>query len=443
MTLLGTGVGIGLLGCLFFLAIEVNAGRTILYWLAELILVGVAAATASYARQHSKISSAGTADGAGHISAEVHSKWDHIINACFFIALVAVILRVSRFWWHESSGSWDAWSYWNCRALGIFRSGAEWKVLLGADAPFADYPMLLPSFLAGNWKLLKEDPILLPRIVSVVFGGGLSALLFCALAQLKGLREARLGLLMILATQTIVRWFAAQTADGPYVFFLLSSVISAAFYSVYQRPGFAFLAGLLAGFASFTKNEGLLFLGLVICVAAGWIWQHRQEAETKAIKLFLVGAAVPASMAIFTKITGAHDYLADYPAALFADRTIADVIKLIIFYGSDFGHWVWNPLPLFAVFVLISGWQISPRLKPLATTLLLSCCLTLGAYSMVYLSRLPSYQDIEHNLDRLTSHLLPILTFLIFLVLRRPDEGVSQSDCQPQRVGEIAEPGVN
>ena len=427
---LGGGVGLGLLGCLFFLTIELNASRTLLYWLCEIILILIAAAAYLIAgkRQRDKskavtpqINEAINQDEAvlGVNKSKLDQTLEHLITVCFVIAVVAVAIRGSFFWMHESMGSWDAWSYWNCRALGIVRGGNDWKVLLGLDAPFADYPMLLPSCIAGYWKILKDEPLMFPRALSVFYSASIYGLLFSALAQIKGLREAKVGTMIVLGTQVVARWIGAQTADGPYCYYLLSAVVSGVSYSLYQKNGFALLCGLFVGLAAFTKNEGLIFAAMTGGAAILWILKHRQSVNWTAIKWFVAGITAPLCMAVFTKLTGSHDYLQSSPIALYEKRTILDVIKLCFFYGSDFGHWAWNPIPLIIGYIVVSGASVPARLKPVSATLLLSFVLTMAVYGVIYLRRLPAYQDIEHNLDRLIGHWFVILVFIILVSLNR------------------------
>jgi hypothetical protein len=417
--LLGGGVGLGLLSCLFFLTIEFNASRTFLYWLCEIILVLTATAAYLICQKRRQIEEPIKQDENVLVASKsrLDQTLEHLITVCFVISVVAIAIRGSFFWMHESVGSWDAWSYWNCRAIGIVRAGNEWKVLLAPDAPFADYPMLLPSCIAGCWKILKDQPLMLPRALSVFFSLSLYGLLFSALAQMRGLREAKVGTMIVLGTQVVARFIAAQTADGPYCYYLLSAVVSAASYSFYRKHGFALLCGLFVGFAAFTKNEGLLFAALTGGAAFLWILKHRQNTDWSAIKWFAAGIIVPLSMAVFTKLTGSHDYLQSSPIALYEKRTVLDVLKLCFFYGSDFGHWVWNPVPLIIGYILVSGVRVPARLKPVWVTLLISFVLTMSVYGLIYIRRLPAYQDIEHNLDRLIGHWFVILVFIILVTL--------------------------
>ena len=103
-------------------------------------------------------------------------------------------------------------------------------------------------------------------------------LLAAGVCRLRSRSQGLLAGAVLLGTKAFVMLGAAQYADVPLAFFILASVLLLALDDAAEQssPGLVLLAGLCAGLAAWTKNEGLLFLVVMLfCamsrgVAATW-----------------------------------------------------------------------------------------------------------------------------------------------------------------------------
>jgi hypothetical protein len=127
----------------------------------------------------------------------------------------------------------------------------------------------------------------------------------------------------LLATEGYVSQAAMQYADIPLAFYILSSVTLAALAAARDWPPvLTALAGVFAGFAAWTKNEGLPFVALMCAVA---LWQGRW----RAMKWLAAGAAPAVILTIVFKLTLVEGREAMFPL------TIRDGMKMI----ADPGRW--------------------------------------------------------------------------------------------------------
>lgn len=76
---------------------------------------------------------------------------------------------------------------------------------------------------------------------------------------------------MLLGTPFLIRHGASQYADVPLGYFILATLVCFSLYdrSVGGGAGPLALARLMAGFADWTKNEGLFFVPIVVLARLG------------------------------------------------------------------------------------------------------------------------------------------------------------------------------
>ena len=130
-----------------------------------------------------------------------------------------------------------------------------WSPLLGATHP--EYPLLTSAFIARCWVYGGgATPESVPLITAVIFFLALCAIAVGGVARM---RSEALGIvygLILASTPALVHETTAQYADVPVACYFLGAVL-------FTAIGQPVLAGLFAGFAAWTKDEGLLFLDLV------------------------------------------------------------------------------------------------------------------------------------------------------------------------------------
>ena len=102
-------------------------------------------------------------------------------------------------------------------------------------------------------------------------------LLAAGVCRLRSRNQGLLAGAVLLGTKAFVMLGAAQYADVPLAFFILATVLLLGLDDAAEQssPGLVLLAGFCAGLAAWTKNEGLLFL--VVMLAARCLVAWRQN----------------------------------------------------------------------------------------------------------------------------------------------------------------------
>jgi hypothetical protein len=178
------------------------------------------------------------------------------------LQLVGAVLR-------DPHGHWDGWAIWNMKARFLFRDQAHWLNVFSDlyDWFHPDYPLLAPGTIGRAWMYLNGETLWVPQLLALSFAVGTFWLLYSGLSKLVSPGQGIMAALLMLAHSDAVLHGASQYADTPLGFYFLLSLF---LFAVHDRqpqshrdPGLLTLAGLTAGLAAWTKNEGFLF---VLCV---------------------------------------------------------------------------------------------------------------------------------------------------------------------------------
>jgi hypothetical protein len=250
---------------------------------------------------------------------------DWLVRGLFgIVAIVAVVSAVAAYM-AAPHGEWDAWAVWNQKARFLYRGDAGWTALLANDWSNPAHPLLVPMTVARLWAYAGAESTVVPATVGMVFGAGV----VCAVVGALDASRARAWIAgaVLLAAGTFVQQVASQQADVPFAFFLVSTLIvlreaTNAFTSKGREgAGLLLLAGLLAGLAAWTKNEGL-----PVIVATGLlvVWIVLRHAQPRLAAWWVVGAApgvVTLAWFKFALAPTAPQYLTEAPTlALLLER---------------------------------------------------------------------------------------------------------------------------
>lgn len=189
-----------------------------------------------------------------------------ILGSIFIVVLVLSANTFIQQTILKTRGGWDAWAFWNLNAEFIYKGGDLWKNLLLNTISWAspDYPLLLSSNSARLWFYFGRDSYFVPMIIAGLFWLAVIALLVSIITHLRGLRIGLTGGIVLLAIPLFTFWSAQQYADIPLSYFFLSAFIcwmlANLSTSKNSRRGFLILAGIMAGYSVWVKNEGWLFI---------------------------------------------------------------------------------------------------------------------------------------------------------------------------------------
>lgn len=352
-----------------------------------------------------------------------------VFGACLVSAAVA---------WARTDyphGEWDAWALWNLRARFLFRGLAHWRdafsPLLAQAHP--DYPLLLPASVLRGWLYTGQETTLVPRAIAWMFTFSTAAVLASGVTVLRGATQGMAAGALLLATTLFVRQGALQYADVPLAFFVVTTVVflSIANERPQLRRGCLVVAGIAAGSAAWTKNEGAVFLVIVLAVCAvlyaltdGW----RESATNMAA--MIAGALPFATAAAYLKLRIApvsDVFLTQGSAA--ASAHLTDTSRYAVILKS---FWValpelrlggLHPLILPLLYLAIAGGNRDRRARSNAISgaaiLLLMLCGYAAAYAV---TPADLAWQINYSVHRLLLQLWPAFLCVVFLYARAPEQ---------------------
>jgi hypothetical protein len=200
------------------------------------------------------------------------------------------------------------------------------------------------------------------------------------------------------------------------------------------------LAGLAAGFAAWTKNEGVLFL-VAVLLARMWLTSRRSSPGRSPISqiapMLLAVAPLFALIAFFKRaIAPPGDLFSDPATMLHKLRDASRYWAVLKWYGREFlrfGEWWLVPLPIvLLVLYFLMRRNLETREKESVRASALSLILTLVGYFLIYLiTPRDIYWHLRFSLNRLFLQLWPSVIFLFFVALRSKPLTIQAGDPEP------------
>ena len=425
---LGTGLGLGITSSTIFLWLAMIGPPDGYYFSAELVLAMILSFSA-YCRIHY---SAGNTQKDSGISLATNPEtiiW--LRNIFLFLILISVGSFLMKTFVEEPHGKWDAVDTWNFRARWLFRGGVDWSYAFSLRAMDGlDYPLLVTASVFRMWQILGKEFIAGPIFIAGIFTFGSFLLLFSSLALLRGRNQGYLAAIFLLLSTQFLNIGTYQYADVPLAFFILGTVSLFSLKDRYPEISFpiVFLAGLTASCAAWTKNEGLLFLALVILVY--FIARLRKRQWTRTLKDFIgftAGLVPVLGTLTYFKLNFAleNTHIRANPLKQLGmylvevDRYIIVSTKFINKFFTFNDGIVW----LMAGYILISGLDRPDLFKKRALSpaiLLLSmmCC-----YFFIYIIFPGDPRDLlSASLRRIIIQLLLTWVFLFFYCVKGPEK---------------------
>ena len=167
-------------------------------------------------------------------------------------------------------GQWDAWASWNLKARCLFLNREGWELYVRDNdvVPGADYPLLLPCLTARGYAYAGGVSDSTAAWLGPLFSYATLALLFFGCWRIKSLSQGLLAALFWLGVPASFQWGSSQYGDTPVGAYFLGAlvVLGVSDQLAGRRRGLLVLAGLMAGFGSFVKFEGQMFLLILVAV---------------------------------------------------------------------------------------------------------------------------------------------------------------------------------
>jgi hypothetical protein len=344
-----------------------------------------------------------------------------------FVAAVAVALTMFlSAVTYNPHGDEGAWSIWNLRARFLFRAGAFWRDAFSSDLSWShlDYPLMLPGLVALCWKLSGRESTDAAVAIAFLFALGTAGLLVSALGALRGKILALLAGTLLLGTGSFVALSTALYGDVPLSFYILAAIALLCLQDRYPDDlRFSALAGLMAGFAAWTRNEGIIFVAALVAGRAIALVRFR-ERKLLLPQLFrlVLGSAAPLGVVITFKLrlAGPSDVSAVPASAIL--RHMADPTRWIVTVEAllvellSFGRFLIPIVLVLALYWYLVRFRVDERDRASLATAVIALALTLVAQLLIdilYVDNLPL--EIGTSFERILLQVWPAVLLVFFL----------------------------
>jgi len=330
-------------------------------------------------------------------------------------------------------GSWDAVSTWNLDARFLASGYEHWDAFIHhADlcAYHGDYPLLLPSTVARLWTLTGSTEPDVGALVALWFA--IAAILLCSggVGTLRGTTQGLLTAVALLGTGDFIEQSSTQYADIPLSAYMLAAAVALGFAEERRdSPARCLLvAGMTAGFAAWTKNEGIPFALAVValCIARS---VRREDVSDRVRPLIplLVGLVLPLLLLIYFKhgLAPDNDLIAGQTASATLARLLSIGRYLTVTVGMSEALLGMAKGLLFALplYFAVMGPTASTRGRAAARSALILYAIMLAVYCGVFLTTpRPLDWQLETSARRLLLQLWPGVLFAFFVRVAAPEE---------------------
>jgi len=367
-----------------------------------------------------------------------------IVIAAFVFALMSASYSATmRAITHPHGDGWDAFAIWNLHARLLFLGGSHWRDGFNALIPWShpDYPLLLPAASAHFWSYAGIDSPMLPAALGLVFTSSTLVLLVSSLFQLRGPNAALVAGIALSSTPFFAEHGATQYADVPLSFFILATIVLLHFGS-HSGPETQSrrlnrcraLAGMAAGFAAWTKNEGLLFLTALLfafCLFSITKESKDSAGEFSKPKQNLLAPTVLGAIPILAliawfkhSVATSGDLLSTPEVMIHRILTPSRYGIILRWYAKEFlrfgDWWIFPGTVLLVAFYFLNREKGLSERDPLLRVSITALTLTLAGYFAIYvITPLDLHWHLRFSLNRLFLQLWPATIFLFFLSVGR------------------------
>ena len=435
---LAMGLAAGITSSLWFLWFTAFDTPGPLYFAIETALLAVAAVwrrrSTRSGVQRSPVRSSDGSEPSGAVAATPVRYALAVVILLAVSGLVAFVGNTMR----QPHGSWDAVAIWNLHAHFLTAGEERWRELIGESqwcAYHGDYPMLLPACVARLWYLAGGASAKVSALVALWFTAATVLLCAATVGRVRGRNQGLLAAVALLGTSLFVRQSSDQYADVPLAWFMLAATAAIVLYNETGRtsPAWLVVGGAAAGLAAWTKNEGILFVAVIV-VVHGVMSSRRlgPRAAARATAPFAAGLLPILLLLVYFKSTFAPEN--DLVAGQDLDATLArlfDASRYVAIFGGltvALLRTIKGLLFVLPAYYYLMGSTSMPRALDAARFGIVVFGLMLIGYVGVYLTT-PFAVDwhLHTSSRRLLLHLWPGTLTAFFLAVAAPEERLSES----------------
>src|SRR5215510_849238 len=437
---LSIGAGLGLLSCVYFLQLALFGPSRKGLVIALVAVVIPAIALFVYRLRSNKDASQ------SECIREPISRMELILSVLFIVAVASAVATFVFLSVREPHGEWDAWAVYNMKARFLFRAGNDWRDLFreptGWTSP--DYPLLIPAGIAACWTLMGGETVAVPITFGMLFTIATIGVVYISVSLLRGKNQGLLAGLILACTPFLPIHGANQYTDVPLGFFLcatlalfhLQDTLPEQTYRFFEH-GFLVLAGVMLGFSTWTKNEGVLFL-VAIFVARFVALAPAKGLKSYGRQLAIVGVGlVPVLLVVFYfKVTLATPNRMLFPpqGPGFFEKLLDTsrywiVLNAFVTEGLVFGKWVVSLTACLLFYLLLIGLSINQKeVTNVVASLIALGIMLIGYFMALVMSPLDLSGHIATSLNRVLLQLWPSFILVFFLMVRTPDQALARSE---------------
>ena len=300
-TSLSVGLVLGISSCTFFLWLYFLGFPSTSYHVIENILAVILIPIAFYTSTYTKVT------GFNHETGSDFKVYLRVLNTAGLIIIVCFVVAFLLRSAINPHGWEDAWGMWNLKARFLFRGGDNWQNTFSNLLYWSslDYPLLVPVSIVRIWSYLKNDSAIAQILVAALFTFSSVALLISSLSVIRSRSAGLLAGLVLIGSPYFLKTGAYQIADVPLGFYILATVVLFSLKETFDsKSKFLILAGVMAGLAGWTKNEGLLFLLVVFIVRMIVVISNSGiKGYLKELRMFAAGVLPILSVLLLFKAT--------------------------------------------------------------------------------------------------------------------------------------------
>ena len=430
---LGLGIGLGLWSLLYFLYLLMFAGRHGFIVIQLAIFVVLLGITIWNERKRGW-------EIPAHWNLPHVTRMQGILLGCSGVVFLVSLSSTASYLLRRRQGDWDAWMMFNRAARFVYRDQVNWLDSFSRqmDPIFhADYPLLLAMDTASGWDTLGSETPHVPMVLSGLFAVACAGLMVGALASIKSVGQAALGLIVLWGLPIVVNEGAREMADLPLAFFILGTGVLIYLFVLHQKPGLLALAGLTAGLAAWTKNEGSLFVvaaGLALGIA------FFRKRPFRILAWYALGLALPLAIVLYFKLflAPSSDVLSNGPARSIAQALdLARHAQILQFFWNEirgFGSWKiaglsFGILPVLLIYALLFHSEV---LKEHRTAFIAGITMlvvqALGYYAIYLITPYDLAWHLSYSAERIVLQIFPLLLFLLLAASRTPESVFGSND---------------
>ncbi|MBI9051810.1 MAG: hypothetical protein JEZ00_20495 [Anaerolineaceae bacterium] len=345
-----------------------------------------------------------------------------IYTIAFFVLLLINTIAFFAFSFMKPMGNFDAYAIWEFKAKMIFLNPHDWQNALNHPAVaffHPDYPLLIPMLVSNVWFMIGEITTRTPIIVAGFYTLALPVLIFTSLRYFRDSSQALLGSILLFGAPYLFHFGTGQTAELPLAGNVLTAIILIFLAWHSKQWQFAFLGGLMAGFAAWTKNEGLLYF---LVLSIGFVFISLARFKRKGIRqlaAWLAGICLPLFAVLVFKFghETTSEYLSVSPIDFILDfDRYGLIVKEMVLQLLKWGGWAQPWLLFYIIYAVLMRRLVNDTNKWQLRFVFGFIVVILAGFFFIYLiTPYPLMWQLTYSLDRLLFQLFPVFILGIML----------------------------